>query len=262
VATHIPVADSTACTDTDNISCTTAGCESGQCIQTHVNTCQEAICRTPGFWGTHAGTEKDKENNPSQNITQAVIDACGGCLDVCGGIITNTALNNSDSAVEAICVSVAGDIRLQLARQLTAMDLNCCISGFGNGCGGDADLASLYGECNNLCAGIPDNALTVQSCIDQIDCFNNGGHFNGSCVIDDSDNCHERLLVNESLGLNFEPPGPAGSSEECNFANGSKKNPNFCAVIPKPTPAASCSVKNQGDTCCTSGTIGGSCSTD
>jgi cysteine-rich repeat protein len=32
------------------------------------------ICRTPGFWGTHAGVEKTR----SVNITEAVIDCANG----------------------------------------------------------------------------------------------------------------------------------------------------------------------------------------
>ena len=33
-----PKPDSTPCGDTDQNACTTAGCEAGQCVQTHVNT--------------------------------------------------------------------------------------------------------------------------------------------------------------------------------------------------------------------------------
>jgi hypothetical protein len=32
--------DSTPCTDTDNNACTAAGCESGQCVQSHIETCE------------------------------------------------------------------------------------------------------------------------------------------------------------------------------------------------------------------------------
>jgi hypothetical protein len=35
---HPPVPDSTPCGDTDQNACTTAGCEAGQCVQTHVST--------------------------------------------------------------------------------------------------------------------------------------------------------------------------------------------------------------------------------
>ena len=39
--THPPVPDSTPCTDSDGNLCTTAGCESGQCVQTH----QTTVCQ-------------------------------------------------------------------------------------------------------------------------------------------------------------------------------------------------------------------------
>ena len=38
--THPPAADSTPCTDTDSNACTAAGCESGQCVQSHIETCE------------------------------------------------------------------------------------------------------------------------------------------------------------------------------------------------------------------------------
>jgi hypothetical protein len=101
-----------------------------------------AICRTPGFWGTHAGTEKSPGKGQSAvNITKAVLNGAEG---------------------------------------------NC------------ADLEFDAG----LCSG--------------------GG----------ADNCHQPLLVNESLGLNFEPRGWAGSADGCNSA---KKTlvllrPRICVV--------------------------------
>src|SRR5439155_7031875 len=118
-ATHTCVqtakSDSTACTDTDGNACTTAGCEAGLCVQAHITdtTCGVEICRTPGFWGTHGGIEK----NGSTNITQTVLNECPG-LTICGALINTTDLT-CHSAVEAICVSPKGDSTLQLARQLT-----------------------------------------------------------------------------------------------------------------------------------------------
>src|SRR5262249_56239065 len=35
---HPPVPDSTPCTDSDSNACTKAGCEAGQCVQTHMTT--------------------------------------------------------------------------------------------------------------------------------------------------------------------------------------------------------------------------------
>ena len=62
----------------------------------------------------------------------------------------------------------------------------------------------------------------------------------GVCSV--SSGCHERVLVNETLGLNFEPPGPAGSSEACHDATASG-----CTVIgpgegPDPANPNKCSV--------------------
>jgi hypothetical protein len=268
------------------------------------------ICRTPGFWGTHAGTEKDDTNNPSQNITQDVVDACGGCLDVCGGIIENTLLNDSNSAVEALCVSPTGNIKLQLARQLTAMSLNCCMSGAGSDCLGDSSLLDLYNSCNITCTSSLSTS-EITSCIERIDCFNNGGNFTagfcatGTCsdnsapctsgnlsqcadpgtatCTPNTNNCHNQPLCSDALGLCFDAnaagadcsdslytictgaPGPAGSSNECSQAikgtgNGKSNIPNYCAVIPKPS-TRDCSDKNQGEECCASGTLDGSCTT-
>jgi hypothetical protein len=209
----------------------------------------DEICRTPGFWGTHAGAEKTN----SQNITQAVLDAVGG-VTVCGQPIFTTVLETRTSAVEGMCVSPKGDQKLQLARQLTAAALNCVMSGGGAGCTG-VSIQAKFATCNDVCSGIS-SAMTVGDCIAAIDCFNNGGSpmSNGGCSMgtcngdgvtqcedDDScthmnsvgstatcvpnlGNCHDRALVNQSLGLDFDPPGPAGSSGSCNSARKNKCN--------------------------------------
>jgi cysteine-rich repeat protein len=240
----------------------------------------EAICRTPGFWGEHAGTMPNKKN--SQNITQMVINACDGCLEVCGEVIKNTNLNSADSALEALCVNIAGDIRLQLARQLTAMALNCCISGFGPNCSDDPGLYDLFSNCNAICPnGAPED---MDECKDKVDCFNNGGIINedlaelcqtgtcsdndapcnendlhlcgvpleATCIIPLPGNCHDQPLV--GLGLNFDPPGPAGSSDKCDVAKAIKKSDNnSCAILPKLIDNG-CSKFNQGEQCCATGT--------
>ena len=46
----------------------------------------DEICRTPGFWGTHGGTEKSS----SRTSPSAVLDTFGGTLEVCGVTIDNT----------------------------------------------------------------------------------------------------------------------------------------------------------------------------
>jgi hypothetical protein len=169
----------------------------------------DIICRTPGFWATHGGTQKTR----SQNITQAVIDLGGGCFEVCGEVINTTVVNDANSALEAMCASPRGDQRIQLARQLTAMALNCIVSEVGPDCGGDAALDELFGDCNSACVGGPADR-SIGECIGDVDCFNNGG-----CRGDD--NCHERELPDE-----FQPPGPAGSAGFCNDAR-----KNDCTVI-------------------------------
>jgi hypothetical protein len=115
-----------------------------------------------------------------------VINAAdGGFLDVCGeSICTTVPVNDASSAVEAICVSPSGDIVLQNARQLTALALNCVVSGFGTDCSGDAYLSGLLSDCNNACLDVA-STRTNTECRNEIDCFNNGGLF-----LDDS-NCDE-----------------------------------------------------------------------
>ncbi len=192
-------------------------------------------------------------------------------------MINDTAVGSDDSALEAICVHIAGDLELQLIRQLTAAALNCVISGGGEDCS-SVSIENVYQACNvgcetdtfpvgycedgtscsvdADCAGIGDETCTVLSmndCIEQIDCFNNGGvyeggmcwyyqcaegtPFEGALCNSDAEcfdgvgvfqvgacepipgNCHDRELCNEDIGLCFQPPGPAGSSHACKDAN-------------------------------------------
>jgi hypothetical protein len=249
------------CDDGDD--CTEDSCdpETGECVFEPL-TPEEApecfpgaaICRTPGFWATHGGEEK----NRSINITQAVIDSVGG-LNVCGVTIDNTEAGNDTSAIEAMCVAVKGVSERQLVRQLTAAALNCVMSGGDSDCVG-GPIEDLFADCNAACVGDPADH-SINECIDEIDCFNNGGTFaDGNCtfnpgicsdslvlcdvdndqcaggagdvcVPDPSPTCHEQELcqVDEEGepiedGLCFIPPGPAGSSGECNEA---KKNDIF-----------------------------------
>lgn len=238
--------------DSDN--CTTEVCDTttGQCHSVATNppptNCGAAICRTPGFWGTHAGTEK----SGSQNITQAVITLGGGVLNVCGQAITNTVLNDDDSAVEGICVNVKDGSIFQLARQLTAAALNCVVSDGVPDCSQTPLFQTLFASCNATCASSSATSSQLTSCINQLNCLNNGGALNASgkcgagicgdgvtsCTVGsicadgsecggiDAGNCHQQLLVNSGLGINFEPPGGAGSSTECNNAI-----KNACKVV-------------------------------
>lgn len=201
------------------------------------------VCRTPGFWGTHAGTEK----SGSSNITLAVLNAVNG-VEVCGKLVDSTAVASGSSALEAMCVSPRGDKRLQLVRQLTATALNCVMSGGGPFCEG-VSIGETFNRCNALCESAANNDEVV-ACIDALDCFNNGGNMlsngmcqKGTCANETADpcsrsadcgcdpagasiacnplpeSCHTRPLINTDLGLSFPNPGPAGSSSACHAAN-------------------------------------------
>lgn len=191
-------------------------------------------CRTPGFWGTHgcpcSGTSTGApaphqfcEKGGSLNYTQTVINAAGGCLEICGEKISNTCLDSADSAVEAMCVEVAGVSARQLARQLMAAALNCVVSGGGATCSG-ISIESVFNDCQLVCeSNGSQGTRSIGDCIDAIDAFNNG-LLSG---------CHDRSLCNPQVpGLqdicNDRPPNPAGSSDECNAAKGKS---NDCTVI-------------------------------
>ena len=179
----------------------------------------EAVCRTPGFWGARGGSEKG-----GFNFTQAAIDAAGGTLDVCGQIVDRS---NSDildlgdlgHALEGICVNVRQGSHVQLYRQLVAGALNCASSGSYPSCSVIPLLGVTWAECNAACVvgGAADPSV-VQSCIDQIDCFNNGGEYGaggcvlGTCMIDGFD-C-------------------GGDAPDCDFLDdGFGENANYCAAF-------------------------------
>ena len=230
----------------DNNPCTEDICDPVDgCVSTPFDPlppgCGDAICRTPGFWGTHAGTEK----KTGDNITEAVIDcADGNCDDhtandfllICGEKIDSPDSNPADgttdtddaaSSTEAMCVPVKGDSTLQLARQLTAAALNCIVSGGGADCSGTGIYSTAFTDCNAKCASGTATQSELTACISELDCLNNGNTFlNGACSPGAPGNCHERLLVNEDLGLDFDPPGPAGSSNACKAATNSD-----CTVV-------------------------------
>jgi hypothetical protein len=161
-----------------------------------------------------------------------------------------------------MCVSPRGEQTLQLARQLTAAALNCIISSqspppvvpVGDNFCSNLQLSPVFQDCNdNVCTGNASQlGLTVGDCIAQLDCFNNGGQFDsgsntcftGTCgndgvtlcngstdcgglqCVNFPSNCHDRPLCNQTLGVCFNAPGPAGSSNECNSAIG-----NMCTII-------------------------------
>jgi hypothetical protein len=166
------------CVDQDGIACTEPSCNpDGTCGET--DECTE-ICRGPGFWATHSGTQ-----NGGTNIGQSVIDS-GGALEVCGQSITaSDATDSLNSLVEALCVKTKGVEERQLYRQLVTTALNCSLSE-----GGTCDdilsrfVDVSFTECNALCAGDPvEEGPTIDECRSQLACFNRGGRLEeGECV--------------------------------------------------------------------------------
>ena len=197
-------ADVGTVTNTATAVCTVPGYDNdvptdpatGTCVVDEVG---DEFCRTPGFWGTHAGVEKSRSNN----LTQAVIVAAGGSLSICGQTIDNTNVGNMMSAVEAMCVHPKGEQQRQLARQLTAAALNCTVFGAGPNCSG-ASIETEFAAANAACEA---NAGNLSYHIGIIDAFNN------------SEECHEAPFGDYEVFDQFDKvPGPAGSSRACNAA--------------------------------------------
>jgi hypothetical protein len=195
----------------------------------------------------------DPERSCSQNITLQTIQlTASDSISVCGETINDTDVNSAGSALEAICVSPQGDQRLQLARQLTAMALNCLASGWGAACqSAPTGIQTLWTTCNSACTS---NSTLVAECVGRVDCFNNGGtlNANGQCITgacsgtspavpcgpevpcasgecQETASCHTRELPSSVLGGNASDcpdPGPAGSSTTCKAA---RKTP--CQIV-------------------------------
>lgn len=147
---------------------------------TNTPTPSQSICRTAGFWGTHSGG--NSQAACSQDITLQALDLSPtDSISVCGEVIDDTNAKSASSALEALCVSPQGDPRLQLARQLMAMALNCLISGWGPACqGAPADIEDIWNDCNPACTN---TTALVGECIARVDCFNKGGALGGGACI-------------------------------------------------------------------------------
>jgi hypothetical protein len=113
----------------------------------------QGFTRTLGFYKTHPG------------VTQHILDQAGG-IDVCGVHLDNTNVDDSHSALEALCISPKGDQRLQLVRQLTAAALTMAAGG--------ATFAD-FDACNAMCANGTGSIYDVGDCINSADAFNNSG---------------------------------------------------------------------------------------
>lgn len=230
----------------------------------------QEVCRTAGFWGTHAGNERTGSANISEEVIRAWLstvnsfdqtqtDKCvynnldgtvscdfeppgkagspKACRDakknditllspipdfpeglegiqICGKTISVEDHDGSIApVVEAICVSPSGDSRAQLGRQLTAAALNCILSGGGDDCTGTS-IETVFASCNNdVCApGI--EGEQVNSCIEKLDCFNNGGLWNKDdpqamyCQMDVAESCHDQPLIGTVTSGSGEPEDP------------------------------------------------------
>ena len=194
------------------------------------------VCRGAGFWANHAGTDSRKQC--SQNITAAVITLGGGAIQVCGETLTAAAttddvgtdliesVDNASSALEALCINVAGDQRLQLTRQLTTMSLNCIVSGLGGDCAGSVPLADLFASCNAACV---EGSAAVGSCIARIECANGGRLSDGIECRSPANGCEAGALPPAVVAASSQCPdlGPAGSSKMCSDARKTR-----CAILP------------------------------
>jgi hypothetical protein len=163
-----PCDDGDACTTDDE--CTDEGmCEGAE------GACN-AVCRTPGFWGNRGRTPLGR-----RGVTDKVLMLAGGSIEVCGQTIDQTTpIGSLESVLEAECVSVEGVSQRQLYRQLVATRLNCILS-YADNCD---DVMSDFSACDALCAGgdAPEG-LDEGTCIQRLDCFNNGGTLaDGKCA--------------------------------------------------------------------------------
>ncbi len=227
----------------------------------------QEICRTPGFWGTHAGNEKSGSTNISEEVIRAwlstvnsydqtetekcvynYIEGTVSCdfeppgqagspkacrdakkndvtlfnafppgtegIEICGRLVSAQPLGSEQipPVVEAMCVSPSGDSRLQLGRQLTAAALNCVLSGGGDDCTGTS-IETVFSSCNSTCA-ISGQGDQVNSCIEKLDCFNNGGAWNEDdpqatyCQMDVAESCHDQPLMGTVMSDSGEPEEP------------------------------------------------------
>ncbi|MEO7862827.1 MAG: hypothetical protein ABIU05_20790 [Nitrospirales bacterium] len=227
----------------------------------------QEICRTAGFWGTHAGEEKSGSTNISEEVIRAWlstvnsydqtatdkctynnIDGTVSCdfeppgqagspkacrdakknditllnnfpigyegINICGQIVSvdPNGLAQIPSVVEALCVSPGGDSKLQLGRQLTAAALNCLLSGGGSDCTGTS-IEPVFASCNSTCAD-SNQEEHVNTCIEKLDCFNNGGAWNEDdpqamyCQMDAVESCHDQPLIGTVMNGSGEPEDP------------------------------------------------------
>jgi len=220
--TVLPGEEGTTISNTASADCSPDGYDNeitiGDTADCEVERDVDELCRTPGFWKTHAGEEKAGR---SSNLTQIVIDSTSGNTlgNICGDEITDTWTNNypegtgydggtngANSAVEGMCVHPKQQIIRQLQRQLIAAALNCVVSGGGADCTG-VSVEQDWQDANADCTA---NTGNLSGWVDIIDDFNNGLYEGSNC----SPNIKESPVFD---GVD-KVPGPAGSSNACSEA--------------------------------------------
>jgi hypothetical protein len=243
----------------------------------------EEICRTGGFWSTHAGTEKGAVNQTARALAE-----CGGCIVVCGEKIDTTTPNSANSTLEAMCVNEVGGTTKQLIRQLTAAALNCGVSGQTCDCA-ESTIAEIFSACDAACIAGATTAMVdgnTIDCILAVDCFNNGGAFDtatntckiGDCIADGGSdvgdcgldrvcpvgsscvalpgNCHDAELPDDIC----DPPVENCAASSSNACKAAKDN--ACTVSgPGETQCKVCQGGSKAGQACTSTAQcnGGSC---
>jgi hypothetical protein len=107
--------------------------------------------RTVGFYKTHPA------------VTASIL--ADGALTVCGQLVIDVDIGHAHSALEIMCVTPRGDVRLQLARQLMAAALTRAAGG------APVDL----GPCDAVCTNAAATDTDLASCVDTIDRYNQSG---------------------------------------------------------------------------------------
>jgi hypothetical protein len=217
---------------------------------TEINECL-VICRTAGFWGTHA------------LLIQELLDLGYGGFEICGQTLESIWVNYEGSAVEGLCIRTQGDKSKTVTRQLIAALQNCILT-TGNlnltdgACVGTVleEFMLESGEIVNLWQFLSDSCTdarlgdelavdALKGYTDYLDCWNNGGDLSlyadygctyGQCdgipgeycgdlecgdgqeCIPFADSCHVLPLENEDLGFFFETAGQWVDSERCQDA--------------------------------------------
>ena len=239
-------ADDAFCDDDDECTLDTCNVLSG-CVS--ALSCAD-ICRSPGYWATHSGYEKEGSTNIAQELLKIV-----GNLSVCGETISATSNQDSPyldglkltSDLEGLCMRTKGVLQRQLYRQLVAALLNCAVSGGAGHC--DQLLAKYidvsFDDCSDVCAGNPPavDPPSVGDCIGQLDCFNNGGQVvSGKCATGTCESQPELVCGGEygsCPDFNALPQACIAFANNCHAQEVCNEGLGFC---PKKTPASSSSA--------------------